>query len=62
MEAGEAIITLSKMVIDGKEITDGMEIPGLGKVAVDKENRVIKVDKMQPLNKETIDKLVALGL
>jgi simple sugar transport system substrate-binding protein len=39
-----------------------MEIPGLGKVAVDKENRVIKVDKMQPLNKDTIDKLVALGL
>jgi simple sugar transport system substrate-binding protein len=62
MEAGEAIITLSKMLIDGKQITDGMEIPGLGKVAVDKENRVIKVDKMQPLNKDTIDKLVALGL
>ena len=62
MEAGEAIITLAKMLIDGKEITDGMEIPGLGKVAVDKENRVIKVDKMQPLNKDTIDKLVALGL
>ena len=36
MEAGEAIVTLAKMLIDGKEITDGMEIPGLGKVAVDK--------------------------
>jgi len=62
MEAGEAIVTLAKMVIDGKAITDGMEIPGLGNIAVDKENRVIKVDKIQPINKETIDKLVALGL
>ena len=62
MEAGEAIVTLAKMLIDGKQITDGMEIPGLGKVAVDTETRVIKVDKMQPINKDTIDKLVALGL
>ncbi len=27
MEAGEAIVTLAKMLIDGKQITDGMDIP-----------------------------------
>jgi simple sugar transport system substrate-binding protein len=41
MEAGVAIVNVAKMVIDGKQITDGMEIPGMGKVSVDPEKRVI---------------------
>lgn len=62
MEAGVAIVNVAKMVIDGKPITDGMEIPAMGKVSVDPEKRVIKANKIQPINKETIDKLVELGL
>lgn len=50
------------MILDGKPITDGMEIPGMGKVTVDPETRVIKANKIQPINKETIGKLVELGL
>ena len=50
------------MVVDKKPITDGMEIPGLGKVSVDPDTRVIRVIKMLAINKDTVDELVALGL
>jgi len=61
-EAGAAIITVAKMVLDKKPITDGMEIPGLGKVSVDPEKRVIRAIKVLAIDKNTIDELVALGL
>ena len=60
-EAGKAIVTVSKMVLE-KPITDGMEIPGLGKVSVDPEKRVIRAIKMLAIDKSTIDQLVKLGL
>ena len=62
IEAGKAIVTVAKMVVDKKPITDGMEIPGLGKVSVDPDTRVIRVIKMLAINKDTVDELVALGL
>ena len=43
-------------------IRNGMNIPGLGTVSVDSKTRNIKVVKLQPVNKETIDMLVDLGL
>jgi simple sugar transport system substrate-binding protein len=62
IEAGKAFVTVANLVLDGKQITDGMEIPGLGKVSVDPKTRVIRVIKMVAINKDTIDELVALGL
>jgi simple sugar transport system substrate-binding protein len=61
-QAGEAIVNVAKMVLDGTPITDGMEVKGLGKATVNPETKVIKVIKYQPLNKDTIDQLVAMGL
>ncbi|MBV9392721.1 MAG: autoinducer 2 ABC transporter substrate-binding protein [Verrucomicrobia bacterium] len=61
-QAGEAIINVAKLVMDGTPITDGMEIKGLGKATVNPETHVIKVIKYQALNKSTIDQLVAMGL
>lgn len=60
--AGEVIVRVGKMLIDGKEPADGMEVPGLGKVQVDKATRNIKGQKLEPINKDTIDKLVGMGL
>ena len=57
-EAGKAIVTVAKMVLDGKEITDGMEIPGLGKVSVDPDTRVIRAFKVLAIDKNTVDELV----
>ena len=61
-QAGEAIVNLAKMLIDGTSITDGVEIKGLGKATVDETTHVIRVIKYQPVNKDTVDQLVALGL
>lgn len=62
MLAGETIVRVGAMVARGEPITDGMELPGLGKVSVDAATRNILAQKLQPINKETIDELVAMGL
>jgi simple sugar transport system substrate-binding protein len=62
MLAGEVIVYVGKMLIDGKEPTDGMEIPGLGKVKVNKETKNILGQKLEAINKESIEKLVGMGL
>ena len=60
--AGEVLVRVAKMVIDGKQPTDGMTIPGVGKVAVDPVARTIRGQKLEAINKQTVDKLVAMGL
>ena len=44
-EAGYAMVAVGSLVLDGKEIKDGMDIPGLGKASVDVPGKLIKVDK-----------------
>jgi simple sugar transport system substrate-binding protein len=61
-QAGEAIVNVAKLILDGTPITDGVEIKGLGKATVNPETRVIKVIKYQTINKDTVDQLIALGL
>jgi simple sugar transport system substrate-binding protein len=60
--AGEAIVYVGNMLAKGEEPKDGMEIPGLGPVSVDPQTRNILAQKLQPINKETIDSLVEMGL
>lgn len=62
MLAGEVIVHVGKMLEDGKEPVDGMELPGLGKVSVNKSTHNILGQKLEPINKGTIDKLVGMGL
>ena len=62
MLAGETIVRVGAMLIKGQQPTDGMELPGLGKVSVDKEKRQILAQKLQPINKDTIDELTKMGL
>jgi simple sugar transport system substrate-binding protein len=62
IEAGAAIVTVAKMVLDKTPIVDGMEIPGLGKATVDPEKRVIRVIKVLAIDKSTVDQLASLGL
>jgi simple sugar transport system substrate-binding protein len=61
-DAGYAMVAVAKLVLDGKEIKDGIEVPGLGKATVDVANKQIKVDKIMKINKETVDGLIAGGL
>jgi len=61
-DAGYAMVAVARLVLDGKEIKDGVDIPGLGKAAVDVPGKLIKVDKIMRINGETIDGLIAGGL
>jgi simple sugar transport system substrate-binding protein len=61
-DVGYAMVAVAKLVLDGKEIKDGVEIPGLGKANVDVPGRQIKVDKIMHITKETVDELIAGGL
>jgi len=62
MLAGEVIVRVGAMLAKGEQPKDGMDIPGLGKVKVDPKTRSIMGQKLEPINKSTIDKLVEMGL
>jgi simple sugar transport system substrate-binding protein len=61
-DAGYAMVAVARLMLDGKPIKDGIEIPGLGKAAVDVPGKLIKVDKIMRINNETIAGLIAGGL
>jgi simple sugar transport system substrate-binding protein len=61
-DAGYAMVAVARLVIDGKPIKDGVDIPGLGKATVDVPGKLIKVDKIMRINNETIAGLIAGGL
>lgn len=61
-DAGYAMVAVARLVLDGKEIKDGIEIPGLGKASVDVPGKLIKVDKIMRINNDTIAGLIAGGL
>lgn len=61
-DAGYAMVAVAKLMLDGTPITDGIDIPGLGKASVDVPGKLIKVDKIMQINTETVDGLIAGGL
>lgn len=61
-DAGYAMVAVARLLLDGKEIKDGVDIPGLGKASVDVPGKLIKVDKIMRINNETIAGLIAGGL
>jgi simple sugar transport system substrate-binding protein len=60
--AGETFVNVSNLLIKGTAPTDGMELPDVGKVHVDTAKRLILAQKLESLDKENIDRLVAMGL
>lgn len=61
-QAGEVFVTLGKMLADGEEITDGMDIPGLGVVHPDPVTKDIITDNLLELNDASVDGLAEKGL
>ncbi|MBM7069414.1 substrate-binding domain-containing protein [Actibacterium sp. 188UL27-1] len=61
-EAGRVFVSLGQMLVDGAEITDGTEIPGLGVVSPDADSRNIITDNLLSINKTTVDELAEKGL
>jgi simple sugar transport system substrate-binding protein len=62
MEAGRVFVTIGKMLVDGTEIAEGTDIPGLGPVSPDAEGRDIITNNLIPINVETVDGLADMGL
>lgn len=61
-DTGFAIASVGNLVLKGAEFKNGMDIPGLGTANVDVPNRVIAINKIMRVNKETIDELMKLGI
>ena len=61
-DAGYAMVAVARLLLDGKKIQDGVDIPGLGKASVDVAGKLIKVDKIMRINNETVAGLIAGGL
>lgn len=61
-EAGRVFVTMGKMLVDGVELTDGTDIPGLGVVKPDAANKDIITDNLLSINSDTVDGLAELGL
>lgn len=61
-EAGRVFVTMGKMMVDGEEITEGSEIPGLGVVSPDMDSRNIITDNLLEINESTVDELADMGL
>lgn len=62
MVAGEVFVRIARMMMDGVEIVDGMQIEGMGKIVMDKENKVLLGQELEPLDIDNIDRLVEMGL
>ncbi|WGF86702.1 substrate-binding domain-containing protein [Marinivivus vitaminiproducens] len=62
MLAGQCFVQIGKMLAEGQQLTDGMELVEVGPVRVDPETRIIQAQKLEALDKENIDRLVELGL
>ena len=52
-DAGFAMSWIAKQVVEGKNITEGMNIPGLGTITLDGD--VIKVDAVIDITKDNVD-------
>ena len=60
IDAGYAMVALGKLLAEGTEVTEGMEIAGLGPVQVEADIRTIRANKMLDINPDSIDELAEL--
>ena len=61
-EVGEAMVAVASLVLQNAEFKTGMDIPGIGKANVDHDNKIISVDRMLVLNKDTLAELLKMGI
>jgi simple sugar transport system substrate-binding protein len=62
IDSGYAMVAVARLMLDGKEIENGMEIPSVGVATVDPAKKSIQFDKMLEITKANVDGLVAQGL
>ena len=57
IDAGYAMVQLGNLLAKGTTPTDGMDIPGLGPVKVEKDIHTIRANKMLDINPDTVEEL-----
>ena len=62
LTAGEVFVQVATLLAAGKPITDNMDVVDVGPVRVYPDKRLIQAQKLESLDKDNIDRLVALGL
>lgn len=60
IQAGYAMVSLGDLLVKGTKVTNGMTIPGVGKVQVDFKDHTIRANRMITLDPKTIDKWAKL--
>ncbi|WP_417880485.1 autoinducer 2 ABC transporter substrate-binding protein [Vibrio sp.] len=50
-DAGYAMVAIAKTMLEGKEVSQGMTVEGLGQADVDTENRVVKFNRILEVDK-----------
>lgn len=52
-DAGYGLVWLARAILDGKQITNGVEIPGLDPITVD--GKVVRTDSMIEINRDNVE-------
>jgi len=60
--AGEVIVRMGVMLTKGQPMKDGMDMPGVGAMAVDAKARSVMAAKLEKIDKASVDGLAAMGL
>ena len=60
IDAGYAMVQLGNLLAKGTEITEGMDIPGLGPVKVETDTRTIRANKMLDINPKSVEELAKI--
>jgi simple sugar transport system substrate-binding protein len=62
VDSGYAMVAVANVMLAGKTLETGMDIPGVGKAVVDAPNKILQLSKMLEVTKANVDSLVAQGL
>jgi simple sugar transport system substrate-binding protein len=64
VDSGYAMVAVANVLLGGKELSDGMDIPGVGKATITKNDTggLVELSKTLEVTKDTVDGLVAQGL
>lgn len=62
MVAGQTIVRVGAALMKGQAPADGSEMPDIGKIHVDAGKKLVLAQKLEAINKDSIDRLTGMGL
>ena len=64
VDSGYAMVAVAKVLLDGKQLASGMDIPGVGKAVITKNDTggIVQLNKPLEVVKNNVDSLVSQGL